>query len=107
MTPLSKRAPEWRPDLDDVRAVSCIRQSKQREDDGKASPEAQRTKCEALITAKGWDIAGHFADGLSRLTRQGALEAVLIIRELNCTASDWSASRNPTWTRSPPSGSES
>jgi site-specific DNA recombinase len=97
-----------------VRAVSYIRQSKQREDERKASPEAQRTKCEALITAKGWDIAGHFADvgksggdpnvqrpefeemmsavraghvdavvvfSLSRLTRQGALEAMLIIRE--------------------------
>lgn len=72
-------------------------------------------KCEALITAKGWDIAGHFADvgksgwdpnverpefeemmaavrtghvdavvvfSLSRLTRQGALEAMLINEEL-------------------------
>ncbi|MEV6384453.1 recombinase family protein [Streptomyces sp. NPDC051773] len=98
-----------------MRAVSYIRQSKQREDESKASPEAQRTKCEALITAKGWDIAGHFADvgksgwdpnverpefeelmaavraghvdavvvfSLSRLTRQGALEAMLIISEL-------------------------
>ncbi|MGR3938221.1 recombinase family protein [Streptomyces sp. BRA346] len=98
-----------------MRAVSYIRQSKKREDDSKSSPEAQKTKCEALITAKGWDIAGHFADvgksgwdpnvqrpeyeelmravraghvdavvvfSLSRLTRQGALEAMLINDEL-------------------------
>ncbi|MFE9968490.1 recombinase family protein [Streptomyces sp. NPDC005133] len=45
-----------------MRAVSYIRQSKKREDDSASSPEAQRTKCEALITAKGWDNAGHFAD---------------------------------------------
>ncbi|MFG3480069.1 recombinase family protein [Streptomyces sp. NPDC047980] len=115
MTPLTKRGPDWSPNLDDVRAVSYIRQSKRREDDSKSSPEAQRTKCEALITAKGWTINGHFADvgksgwdpnvtrpefeemmsavraghvdavvvfSLSRLTRQGALEAMLIIREL-------------------------
>lgn len=42
--------------------MSYIRQSKKREDDSASSPEAQRTKCEALITAKGWDNAGHFAD---------------------------------------------
>ncbi|MFE7333130.1 recombinase family protein [Streptomyces sp. NPDC057565] len=98
-----------------MRAVSYIRQSKRREDDSASSPEAQRTKCEALITAKGWDNAGHFADvgksgwdpkvvrpefeemmaavraghvdavvvfSLSRLTRQGALEAMLINQEL-------------------------
>ncbi|MFF6808612.1 recombinase family protein [Streptomyces sp. NPDC012403] len=98
-----------------MRAVSYIRQSKKREDDSKSSPEAQRTKCEALITAKGWEIAGHFADvgksgwdpnvqrpefeelmsavrsghvdavvvfSLSRLTRQGALEAMRINEEL-------------------------
>ncbi|WP_406339887.1 recombinase family protein [Streptomyces sp. NBC_01544] len=98
-----------------MRAVSYIRQSKKREDDSASSPEAQRTKCEALITAKGWDNAGHFADvgksgwdpgvvrpafeemmaavraghvdavvvfSLSRLTRQGALEAMLINNEL-------------------------
>jgi DNA invertase Pin-like site-specific DNA recombinase len=101
-----------------VRAVSYIRQSKRREDDSKSSPEAQKTKCEALITAKGWDIAGYFADvgksgwdpnvvrpefeemmsavhaghvdavvvfslsRLTRLTRQGALEAMLINEEL-------------------------
>lgn len=101
--------------LDHVRAVSYIRQSKKREDDSAASPEAQQTKCEALITAKGWDVAGNFADvgksgwdpkvqrpgfeemmaavrgghvdavvvfSLSRLTRQGALEAMLINEEL-------------------------
>lgn len=95
--------------------MSYIRQSKKREDDSASSPEAQRTKCEALITAKGWDNAGHFADvgksgwdpgvvrpafeemmaavraghvdavvvfSLSRLTRQGALEAMLINNEL-------------------------
>lgn len=45
-----------------MRAVSYIRQSKKPEDDSRSSPEAQREKCEALITAKGWDIAGHFAD---------------------------------------------
>lgn len=111
MTPLSKRAPEWRRNLDQVRAVSYIRQSKRREDDSQASPEAQREKCEALITAKGWDLAGSFADvgrsgwdpnverpefqelmtavragqvdavvvfALSRLTRQGAFEAMKI-----------------------------
>ncbi|MFD5518637.1 recombinase family protein [Streptomyces sp. NPDC127066] len=98
-----------------MRAVSYIRQSKKREDDSASSPEAQRTKCEALITAKGWDNAGHFADvgksgwdpkivrpefeemmaavraghvdavvvfSLSRLTRQGALDAMLINQEL-------------------------
>ncbi|MGN5379561.1 recombinase family protein [Streptomyces lasalocidi] len=98
-----------------MRAVSYIRQSRKREDDSASSPEAQRTKCEALITAKGWDNAGHFADvgksgwdpkvvrpefeemmsavraghvdavvvfSLSRLTRQGALEAMLINEEL-------------------------
>ncbi|MGW5969759.1 recombinase family protein [Streptomyces sp. NPDC055186] len=98
-----------------MRAVSYIRQSKKREDDSKSSPEAQQTKCEALITAKGWAVAGHFADvgksgwdpnvqrpefeemmaavrgghvdavvvfSLSRLTRQGALEAMLINEEL-------------------------
>ncbi|MEW2510432.1 recombinase family protein [Streptomyces sp. NPDC046870] len=42
--------------------MSYIRQSRKREDDSASSPEAQRTKCEALITAKGWDNAGHFAD---------------------------------------------
>ncbi|MFH8775455.1 recombinase family protein [Streptomyces sp. NPDC017958] len=95
--------------------MSYIRQSRKREDDSASSPEAQRTKCEALITAKGWDNAGHFADvgksgwdpnvvrpefeemmsavraghvdavvvfSLSRLTRQGALEAMLINEEL-------------------------
>ncbi|OIK07974.1 recombinase family protein [Streptomyces monashensis] len=115
MTPLVKRGPDWTPDLDHVRAVSYIRQSRKREDDSASSPEAQRTKCEALITAKGWDNAGHFADvgksgwdpkvvrpafeemmsavraghvdavvvfSLSRLTRQGALEAMLINEEL-------------------------
>lgn len=115
MTPLTKRSPGWRPNLDHVRAVSYIRQSKKREDDSASSPEAQQTKCEALITAKGWDNAGHFADvgksgwdpgvirpafeemmaavraghvdavvvfSLSRLTRQGALEAMLINDEL-------------------------
>ncbi|MEU4097764.1 recombinase family protein [Streptomyces sp. NPDC026673] len=45
-----------------MRAVSYIRQSKTREGDSKSSPEARKTKCQALITAKGWDIAGHFAD---------------------------------------------
>ncbi|MFC7966856.1 recombinase family protein [Streptomyces cinereoruber] len=98
-----------------MRAVSYIRQSKQREDDSRSSPQAQRTKCEALITAKGWDIAGNFSDvgksgwdpstarpafeemmqavragavdamvvfSLSRLTRQGALDAMLINDEL-------------------------
>ncbi|MEU9704270.1 recombinase family protein [Streptomyces sp. NPDC047981] len=98
-----------------MRAVSYIRQSKQREDDSQSSPQAQRTKCEALITAKGWDVAGHFSDvgksgwdpntarpafeelmsavrggevdavivfSLSRLTRQGALDAMLINDEL-------------------------
>jgi site-specific DNA recombinase len=115
MTPLTKRGADWAPNLDHVRAVSYIRQSKRREDDSASSPEAQRTKCEALITAKGWDNAGHFADvgksgwdpkvvrpefeemmaavraghvdavvvfSLSRLTRQGALEAMLINEEL-------------------------
>lgn len=115
MTPLTKGGPSWAPNLDRVRAVSYIRQSKRREDDSASSPEAQRTKCEALITAKGWDSAGHFADvgksgwdpkvvrpefeemmaairagqvdavvvfSLSRLTRQGALEAMLINEEL-------------------------
>ncbi|MER5698199.1 recombinase family protein [Streptomyces mirabilis] len=62
MTPLTKRGHGWTPNLDHVRAVSYIRQSKRREDDSASSPEAQRTKCEALITAKGWDSAGHFAD---------------------------------------------
>jgi site-specific DNA recombinase len=102
--------------MDHVRAVSYIRQSKKREDDSQSSPEAQKTKCEALITAKGWEIAGHFADvgksgwdpnvtrpefeelmaavrgghvdavivfSLSRLTRQGALEAMRINEELS------------------------
>lgn len=111
MTPLNNRVRS----LDRVRAISYIRQSKKREDDSKSSPEAQRTKCEALITAKGWDITGHFADvgksgwdpnvtrpefeelmaavraghvdavvvfSLSRLTRQGALEAMIINEEL-------------------------
>lgn len=111
MTPLNDRVRS----LDRVRAVSYIRQSKKREDDSQSSPEAQRTKCEALITAKGWDVAGHFADvgksgwdpnvtrpefvelmaavraghvdavvvfSLSRLTRQGALEAMIINDEL-------------------------
>lgn len=115
MAPLTKRGPGWTPNLDHVRAVSYIRQSKKREDDSKSSPEAQLTKCEALITARGWDNAGHFADVgksgwdpnvvrpefeemmaavraghvdavvvfcLSRLTRQGALEAMLINDEL-------------------------
>ncbi|MEU1269850.1 recombinase family protein [Streptomyces sp. NPDC005799] len=115
MTPLVKRGLDWTPNLDHVRAVSYIRQSRKREDDSASSPEAQRTKCEALITAKGWDNAGHFADvgksgwdpkvvrpefeemmsavraghvdavvvfSLSRLTRQGALEAMLINEEL-------------------------
>ncbi len=115
MTPLSKRGPGWAPNLDHVRAVSYIRQSKRREDDSQASPEAQRDKCEALITAKGWDLAGTFADvgrsgwdpnverpefvemmaavraghvdavvvfALSRLTRQGAFEAMKIEEEL-------------------------
>ncbi|GAA3801305.1 hypothetical protein GCM10022206_45350 [Streptomyces chiangmaiensis] len=63
MTPLTKRGCDWTPNLDHVRAVSYIRQSKRREDDSASSPEAQRTKCEALITAKGWDNSGHFADG--------------------------------------------
>jgi site-specific DNA recombinase len=95
--------------------VSYIRQSKRREDDSQSSPEAQRAKCEALITAKGWDLAGTFADvgrsgwdpnverpefeemmsavraghvdavivfALSRLTRQGAFEAMKIEEEL-------------------------
>ncbi|MGD3106244.1 recombinase family protein [Streptomyces sp. YGL11-2] len=62
MTPLANRTPDWRRNLDQVRAVSYIRQSKRREDDSQASPEAQREKCEALITAKGWDLAGSFAD---------------------------------------------
>lgn len=95
--------------------MSYIRQSRKREDDSASSPEAQRTTCEALITAKGWGNAGHFADvgksgwdrkvvrpefeemmsavraghvdavvvfSLSRLTRQGALEAMLINEEL-------------------------
>ncbi|MDT0466156.1 recombinase family protein [Streptomyces gibsoniae] len=62
MTPLVKRGLDWTPNPDHVRAVSYIRQSRKREDDSASSPEAQRTKCEALITAKGWDNAGHFAD---------------------------------------------
>ncbi|MFD8367857.1 recombinase family protein [Streptomyces hygroscopicus] len=62
MTPLRQRAPGWRPNLDSVHAVSYIRQSKRREDDSQASPEAQREKCEALITAKGWDNSGISAD---------------------------------------------
>ncbi|MER6459836.1 recombinase family protein [Streptomyces sp. NPDC001288] len=115
MAPLVKQGPDWTPNLDHVRAVSYIRQSRKREDDSASSTEAQRTKCEALITAKGWDNAGHFADvgtsgwdpkvvrpefeemmsavraghvdavvvfSLSRLTRQGALEAMLINEEL-------------------------
>ncbi|MFI2029117.1 recombinase family protein [Streptomyces buecherae] len=115
MTPLTERGPEWAPNLDHVRAVCYIRQSKKREDDSQSSPQAQKTKCEALITAKGWDIAGHFADvgksgwdpnverpqfeemmtavragqvdavvifALSRLTRKGALDAMLINDEL-------------------------
>ncbi|MFF7631957.1 recombinase family protein [Kitasatospora sp. NPDC008050] len=45
-----------------MRAVSYIRQSKKREDDSQASPAAQRTKTEALITAKGWENSGHFED---------------------------------------------
>ncbi|WP_405646279.1 recombinase family protein [Streptomyces sp. NBC_00019] len=98
-----------------MRAVSYIRRSKSREDDSASSPEAQGTRCEALIAAKGWDNAGHFAGvgkswwdpkvirpefeemmaavraghvdavvvfSLSRLTRQGALEAMLINEEL-------------------------
>ncbi|WP_406362886.1 recombinase family protein [Streptomyces sp. NBC_00715] len=115
MTPLVKRGSDWTPNLDHVRAVSYIRQSRKRADDSASSPEAQRTKCESLIRAKGWDNAGHFADvaksgwdpkvvrpefeemmsavraghvdavvvfSLSRLTRQGALEAMLINEEL-------------------------
>ncbi|WP_340461066.1 recombinase family protein [Streptomyces sp. A475] len=101
--------------LDDVRAVVYVRQSKRRDDGSEASPEAQREKAEATITAKGWNLAGHFADvgrsgwdpnverpefeemmtavraghvdavvvfALSRLTRQGALEAMKIEEEL-------------------------
>ncbi|MFI0213458.1 recombinase family protein [Streptomyces lydicus] len=115
MTPLTKRTPDRRRHLDQVRAVSYIRQSKRREDDSRASPEAQRAKCEALITAKGWDLArelrgrgplrlgpergapgvrgnddgcpgGHVdavvVFALSRLTRQGAFEAMKIEEEL-------------------------
>lgn len=48
--------------LDDVRAVVYVRQSKRRDDGSEASPEAQREKSEALIKAKGWNLAGHFAD---------------------------------------------
>jgi site-specific DNA recombinase len=95
--------------------VSYRRQSKAREDDSKTSPAAQGLKCDALITAKGWENAGYFEDvgksgwdpkvyrpgfeemmtavrqrrvdavvvySLSRLTRQGALEAVKINEEL-------------------------
>jgi site-specific DNA recombinase len=47
---------------DQVRAVAYVRQSKKREDDSRTSPDAQRAKCEALITAKGWHNAGTFAD---------------------------------------------
>ncbi|MFJ1758030.1 recombinase family protein [Kitasatospora sp. NPDC088134] len=63
MAPLkSQGRPGSRPDLDQVRAVSYIRQSKRREDDSKASPEAQRTKTEALMRSRGWENAGHFED---------------------------------------------
>ncbi|MEU3710278.1 recombinase family protein [Streptomyces catenulae] len=144
MTPLIKRTPDWRRNLDQVRAVSYIRQSKRREDDSQASPEAQREKCEALITAKGWDLAGSFADvgrsgwdpnverpefeemltavraghvdavvvfALSRLTRQGAFEAMKIEEELRrygvLLVSVWSPSRNRSWTPPPPWASPS
>ncbi|MFJ6380477.1 recombinase family protein [Kitasatospora sp. NPDC092039] len=115
MTPLIVRPATWALNLDHVRAVSYIRQSKKREDDSQASPAAQRTKTEALIVAKGWENNGHFEDvgksgwdpnvtrpgfeemmaavragqvdavvvfSLSRLTRQGALEAMKINEEL-------------------------
>jgi site-specific DNA recombinase len=62
MTPLTKRAAGFRPNLDDVRAVSNIRQSKRREDDSQSSPIAQRERCASLISSKGWDDAGHFED---------------------------------------------
>lgn len=111
MTPLMKHSNN----TDRVRAVIYVRQSKRREDDSAASPEAQREKCAALIAAKGWDLAGVFPDvgrsgwdpkvqrpgfdemmaavragqvdavvvfALSRLTRQGAMEAMRIEEEL-------------------------
>jgi DNA invertase Pin-like site-specific DNA recombinase len=58
MTPMNQRPRS----LDDVRAVSYERQSKRRNDGSEASPEAQRDKNQALITAKGWSVAGDFAD---------------------------------------------
>ncbi|TGB05524.1 recombinase family protein [Streptomyces sp. MZ04] len=62
MTPLRNHRPGLEPSLDDVRAVSYIRQSKRREDDSQASPMAQRDRCASLISSKGWKEAGHFED---------------------------------------------
>ncbi|MFI9082380.1 recombinase family protein [Streptomyces sioyaensis] len=114
-----------------MRAVSYIGQSKRREDDSRASPEAQREKCEALITAKGWDLAGSCADvgrsgcdsnverpefeemmtavraghvdavvvfALSRLTRQGAFEAMKIEEELRRRGVLLVSVEEPSWT---------
>ncbi|ARF55125.1 hypothetical protein B1H19_13780 [Streptomyces gilvosporeus] len=85
MTPLTKRTPGWRPNLDHVRAVSYIRQSKRREDDSQGSPLAQRDRCSSLIASKGWDDAGHFEDvGKSgwdpRVHRPGFEEMMAAVR---------------------------
>ncbi|MFJ8750466.1 recombinase family protein [Streptomyces sp. NPDC102441] len=99
-----------------MRAVSYGRQSKQREDESRTSPEGQRKATRDLIDARGWTFAGHFEDvgrsgfdpkivrpgfealmaavrahecdvvvipALSRLTRQGAYEAMKINDELS------------------------
>ncbi|MEU9113026.1 recombinase family protein [Streptomyces sp. NPDC048483] len=62
MAPLRKRELGSTPNLDHVRAVSYIRQSKRRDDDSQASPMAQRERCSSLIASKGWDDAGHVED---------------------------------------------
>ncbi|KRC85211.1 hypothetical protein ASE25_19365 [Terrabacter sp. Root85] len=45
-----------------TRAITYARQSKAREDDSAASPEAQRRKTKALVEARGWTFVDHFED---------------------------------------------
>lgn len=101
--------------VDHVRAMTYGRQSKQREDESRTSPEGQRASARALVDSRGWAFVRHFEDvgrsgfdpkirrpgfealmdavraeecdvlvipALSRLTRQGAFEAMKINEEL-------------------------
>lgn len=45
-----------------LRAATYARQSKTNEDESTGSPDAQRISAEALATAKGWRLTGHYED---------------------------------------------